>query len=105
MLRSAKRNSQFRLSINIILKDVYKRQPKKAVSEKVKTETLPAAEASTYLFPPLELLNPPYVSKDKHTEEDISCLLYTSPFNKNVEGIFSHNRISKCICLFKNESR
>ena len=45
--------------------------PKKAVSEKVKTETLPAAEASTYLFPPLELLNPPYVSKDKHTEEDI----------------------------------
>jgi len=45
--------------------------PKKAVSEKVKTETLPAAEASTYLFPPLELLNPPYVSKDKHTEEAI----------------------------------
>ena len=42
--------------------------PKKAVSEKVKTETLPASEASTYLFPPLELLNPPYVSKDKHTD-------------------------------------
>ena len=27
------------------------------------------------------------------------------PSTKNVEGIFSHNRISKCICLFKNESR
>lgn len=30
--------------------------PKKAVSEKVKTETLPAAEASTYLFPHLSYL-------------------------------------------------
>mgnify|MGYP000857638131 CR=1 FL=1 len=48
-----------------------KGMPTGSDDEKVKTETLPAAEASTYLFPPLELLNPPYVSKDKHTEEDI----------------------------------
>ncbi|MDO5379769.1 MAG: DNA translocase FtsK [Acidaminococcaceae bacterium] len=45
--------------------------PKKTVSEKLQPEVPPAAEPSTYLFPPLELLNPPYVSKDKHTEEDI----------------------------------
>lgn len=45
--------------------------PKKTVSEKLQPEVPPAAEPSTYLFPPLELPNPPYVSKDKHTEEDI----------------------------------
>lgn len=45
--------------------------PKKAVSESTKKEITPIAEVSTYLFPPLELLNPPYVSKDKHTEDDI----------------------------------
>lgn len=45
--------------------------PKKDVSESAKKEITPIAEVSTYLFPPLELLNPPYVSKDKYTEEDI----------------------------------
>ena len=29
------------------------------------------SEQNAYSFPPLELLNPPYASKDRHTEEDI----------------------------------
>lgn len=46
--------------------------PQKTV-ERVLTDTHSNADAiqNSYMFPPLSLLNPPYVSKDKHTEEDI----------------------------------
>ena len=48
-------------------------KPVKRASAKAEllAEPVKEKEQSSYLFPPLELLNPPYVSKDKHTEEDI----------------------------------
>lgn len=50
-----------------------------AVTKKAANVSHNSAEpqASEYHFPPLELLNPAYVSKDKHTEEDIreQCII------------------------------
>lgn len=48
-------------------------KPLKRVGTKAELpdEPVKEKEQDSYLFPPLELLNPPYVSKDKHTEEDI----------------------------------
>lgn len=48
-------------------------KPLKRVDTKAELPDDPVKEKEqdSYLFPPLELLNPPYVSKDKHTEEDI----------------------------------